>query len=104
MKTLTKEEFEIYCLLFAADADFDITRQDLIAVSAHVDPVTFIQVYNRFELENNGKRLEVISEHKKLHVKDDKDRFFDGMKSRFSPNDTFSAIEKSVFKTLKNIL
>ena len=37
MKNLSKEEFEIYCLLIAADADFDITKQELIDRQNHFE-------------------------------------------------------------------
>ena len=32
MKKMTAEEFRVYCLLYASESDFNITRQELIAV------------------------------------------------------------------------
>ena len=74
MKNLSREEFEIYCILFAADADFDITRQELIAIGAHTDPQLFVRMYNGFEADSNTERSKTIEECKASYIKDELDR------------------------------
>ena len=106
MKNLTKEEFEIYCLIFAADADFDITKQELIAIGAHTDPVTFVRIYNGFEADNDIERIETIQEGKKMYIKDELDRqnLFDKMKKVFFADGKFQAAEQSIFTMLRQLI
>ena len=74
MKNLAKEEFEIYCLFIAANADFNITKQELIAMGAGINPEIFVKVYNGFEADNDMERIETIRECKALYIKDELDR------------------------------
>lgn len=106
MQNLSKEEFEIYCLLIAADADFDITKQELIAMGAHTDPVTFVRVYNGFEADGDMERLDTIREHKTLYIKDELDRqnLFEKMKKVFFADGKFVAAEQSVFTMLRKLI
>ena len=106
MKGLSKEEFEIYCLLIAADADFDITKQELIAIGAHTDPVTFVRIYNGFEADNALSRMETIREHKALYIKDELDRqnHFDRMKKVFFADGRFQTAEQSIFTMLRKLI
>ena len=106
MKNLSREEFEIYCLLLAAEADFDITIQDLIAMGAKSDPETFVRVYNGFEADNESDRMTTISEHKALYIKDELDRqnHFERMRKVFFFDVRFTEAEQSVIKMLRNII
>lgn len=106
MKNLTLEEFQIYCLLMAAEADFDITKQDLIAMGSKSDPVTFVRVYNGFEDDNDIARKNTILECKALYINDELDRhnLFDGMRRTFFFDGRFKAAEVSVFKTLREVI
>ena len=106
MKNLSREEFEIYCLLLAAEEDFDITKQDLIAMGAKSDPETFVRVYNGFEADNESGRMTTITEHKTLYIKDELDRqnHFERMKKVFFFDGRFAEAEESVIKMLRNII
>ena len=106
MKNLSKEEFEIYCLLIAADADFDITKQELIAMGAHTDPEMFVKVYNGFESDSDVERIDTIRECKKLYINDELDRqnLFDKMKNVFFADGKFQAAEQSVFTMLRKLI
>ena len=106
MKNLSKEEFEIYCLFIAANADFNITKQELIAIGSHTDPVTFVRIYNGFEADNDMERIKTIEECKKLYIKDELDRqnLFDRMKKVFFADGKFQAAEQSVFTMLRKLI
>ena len=106
MKNLTKEEFEIYCLFIAANADFNITRQELIAMGVGSDPQMFVKVYNGFEADNDLERINTIQECKKLYIKDELDRqnLFDKMKKVFFADGKFQAAEQSIFTMLRNLI
>ena len=106
MKNLSKEEFEIYCLFLAANADFNITRQELIAMGVGSDPQMFVKVYNGFEADNDLERIKTIEECKKLYIKDELDRqnLFDSMKRVFFADGKFSAAEQSIFTMLRKLI
>lgn len=106
MKNLSKEEFEIYCLFIAANADFDITKQELIAMGVHTNPELFVKVYNGFEADSDMERLDTIREHKALYIKDELDRqnLFDRMKTVFFADGKFQAAEQSVFMMLRKLI
>ena len=106
MKNLSKEEFEIYCLFIAANADFNITKQELIAMGAHTNPELFVKVYNGFEADNDLQRIETIRECKDLFIKDELDRqnLFDKMKKVFFADGKFQAAEQSIFTMLRKLI
>lgn len=106
MKGLTREEFEIYCLFMAANADFNITKQELIAMGAHTNPELFVKVYNGFEADNDMERIATIRECKALYIKDELDRqnLFDKMKKVFFADGKFQAAEQSIFTMLRKLI
>ena len=106
MKNLTKEEFEIYCLFIAANADFNITRQELIAMGAGTNPEMFVKVYNGFEADDDLQRIETIRECKDLYIKDELDRqnLFEKMKKVFFADGKFQAAEQSIFTMLRKLI
>lgn len=106
MKNLSREEFEIYCLLIAANADFNITRQELIAMGAKTDPETFVRVYNGFEADNDMGRIDTIRECKALYIKDELDRqnLFEKMKKVFFADGRFDAAEQSILTMLRKLI
>ncbi len=106
MKNLSKEEFEVYCLFIAANADFNITRQELIEMGAGTNPELFIKVYNGFEADSDLQRVETIEECKKLYIKDELDRqdLFDKMKKVFFADGKFQAAEQSIFTMLRKLI
>ncbi|MBO7073588.1 MAG: hypothetical protein J6W12_01570 [Bacteroidales bacterium] len=106
MKNLSKEEFEIYCLFMAANADFNITRQELIAIGTHTNPELFVKVYNGFEADKDIERIDTIRECKALYIKDELDRqnLFDRMKEVFFADGKFVAAEQSILTMLRKLI
>lgn len=106
MKNLTKDEFRTYCLLFAANADFNITKQEIIAIGAKIDPEDFVRVYNWFEADSDADRVETIMANKVHYIKSDEDKtlFLNDMKEVFFADGVFDSVEKSIFFMLKKAL
>ena len=106
MKNLSKEEFEVYCLLIAANADFNITRQEIIAMGAGTNPELFVRVYNGFEADSDMDRIDTIRECKALYIKDELDRqnLFDKMRKVFFADGKLQAAEQSVFTMLRKLI
>lgn len=106
MNALSKEEFEIYCLFIAANADFNITKQELIAMGANSNPEMYVRIYNLFESQNDVERIETIRVCKEMHIKDELDRqnLFDRMKRVFFADKKFAGAEQSVFTMLRKLI
>ena len=106
MKNLSREEFDIYCLLTAADADFNITRQEIIMMGTVTNPMTFVKVYNGFEADKDIERTNTIQEHKSLYIIDELDRqnLFDRMKKVFFADRRLEAAEKSILSYLRDLI
>ncbi len=106
MRNLTKDEFRTYCLLFAANADFNITKQEIIAIGAKIDPEDFVRVYNWFEADSDADRVETIMANKVHYIKneDDKQNLIKELKEVFFADGVFDSVEKSIFFMLKKVL
>lgn len=106
MRNLTKEEFRTYCLLYAADADFNITKQEIIAIGAKIAPEDFIRVYNWFEADNDMDRIETIQSNKMQYINndDEKNSLIKELKEVFFADGVFDSVERSVFLMLKKLL
>ena len=106
MRNLTKEEFRTYCLLYAADADFNITKQEIIAIGAKIAPEDFIRVYNWFEADSDMDRIETIQSNKVQYINndDEKNSLIKELKEVFFADGVFDSVEKSIFFMLKKLL
>ena len=106
MRNLTKEEFRTYCLLYAADADFNITKQEIIAIGAKIAPEDFIRVYNWFEADSDMDRIETIQSNKMQYINnnDEKNALLNELKEVFFADGVFDSVERSVFLMLKKLL
>lgn len=106
MKELTREEFLIYCLLYAEENSFNFTKRDLIAMMSNVEPEDFMRVYNRFVMEFESDRLQVIEQHKALYINDmsDKMSFYEDLKKMFFFEERFVLTGNNVIKILDTVL
>ena len=106
MRNLTKEEFRTYCLLYAANADFNITKQEIIAIGAKIAPEDFIRVYNWFEADSDMERIETIQSNKVQYINndDEKNSLIKELKEVFFADGVFDSVEKSIFFMLKKLL
>ena len=106
IKNLTQDEFLIYCLLFAEEEDFNFTKRDLIEMMSNIEPQDFMKVYNRFVMETESERLQVIEQHKLLYVNESSDKilFFDRFKKMFFYEERFSSVADEAVKLLDVLL
>lgn len=101
----TKEEFEIYTLLFAANVDLKMDEKELSFISAEVEPETFQKVLAVFQKDNDAQRIKNITTYQShfLKTNSEKEEFFKEIKKLFFADGNYSAIEAGIFATLKRI-
>lgn len=89
MKIFNKKDFEIYCLIWAAEKDFDTTANDLIAIASasHVGTTRFMAIYNEFELmtETARKAALLFNAGQLFGDEGERNSFFDDMTADFFP-------------------
>jgi hypothetical protein len=56
---MNKEEFLIYCLLYAVDAA-GVKKQNLVQMSLKVDTVSFVKIYNLIQQHDEATRKNII--------------------------------------------
>jgi hypothetical protein len=60
MKFNTKEEFELYALMYIASLDFKVTKDELAYMSKGVAAETFQHVSDQFQADNDAETIESI--------------------------------------------
>ena len=56
---MNKEEFLIYCLLYAVDAA-DVKKQNLVQVALKADAVVFVKIYNMIQQQDEATRKSLL--------------------------------------------
>jgi aminoglycoside N3'-acetyltransferase len=65
---MNREEYLIYCLLYAIDAA-NVKKQNLVQMSLKVDTVNFVKIYNVIQQQDEATRKNVIAKHADLYDK-----------------------------------
>ena len=60
MKFKTKEEFELYALMYVASLDFKLTKEELSYMSKSVAADTYQHVSDMFQEDNDAETVESI--------------------------------------------
>lgn len=56
---MNKEEFLIYCLLYAVDAA-DVKKQNLVQMALKADAVVFVKIYNIIQQQDEATRKSLL--------------------------------------------
>jgi aminoglycoside N3'-acetyltransferase len=67
---MNREEYLIYCLLYAIDAA-NVKKQNLVQMSLKVDTVNFVKIYNVIQQQDEATRKNVIAKHADLYDKNE---------------------------------
>ena len=76
---MNKEEFLIYCLLYAVDAA-GVKKQNLVQMSLKVDTVNFVKIYNLIQQHDEASRKNIISS---MQNEFDKNELIEEIKNTF---------------------
>ena len=57
---MNKEEYLIYCLLYAIDAA-NVKKQNLVQMALMTDSVSFVKIYNLIQQHNEATRKNIIA-------------------------------------------
>ncbi|GAB2765502.1 hypothetical protein [Salinimicrobium soli] len=102
----TKAELEIYILLLCANADSNMTPEELELIKTKTDRETFEKVYGEFSGDTEEESLDKIQENLVIHEYSHKElvELRKEMFEVFFSDKKFSVMEKTLDKILNNIL
>lgn len=92
---MNREEYLVYCLLYAIDAA-NVKKQNLVQMSLKVDTVNFVKIYNVIQQQDEATRKNVIAKHADLY---DKKEMIEEIKNTFL-SELDPSIQESVCKYL----
>ena len=92
---MNKEEFLIYCLLYAVDAA-GVKKQNLVQMSLKVDTVSFVKIYNLIQQHDEASRKNIISS---MQNEFDKNELIEEIKNTFLM-ELETSIQESVVEVL----
>lgn len=76
---MNREEYLIYCLLYAIDAA-NVKKQNLVQMSLKVDTVNFVKIYNLIQQHDEASRKNIISS---MQNEFDKNELIEEIKNTF---------------------
>ena len=76
---MNKEEFLIYCLLYAVDAA-GVKKQNLVQMSLKADAVAFVKIYNMIQQQDETTRKSLLNSMLKSY---NKNEIIEDMKNTF---------------------
>ena len=103
---LNINEYLAYILLYAANADFEMAKEELDIIRETVSRDDFNRIRRSFEASSDTEKLEVIMHYRDayLNVLMDNAEVSNHLRSLFLADHHYNAVEKEVFLFLKRFL
>ena len=93
---MNREEYLIYCLLYAIDAA-NVKKQNLVQMALKTDSVSFVKIYNLIQQQDEATRKNIIAS---MQNDFDKEDLIEEIKNTFLSELDLS-IQESVIEVLK---
>lgn len=103
---LSKDEFKIYCLLYAFSLDAGLKKQSLVQLALCVDAEMFVKMYNIFEsLDAEGKRSMLENNRFVFTASVEmKEAFLDDLRNTFFLDENLKKMELLVMSLIDELL
>lgn len=103
---LSKEEFKVMAMLYAANIDGNIQSDELEVMLGKTDPDTYKKVSKLFGKMNDMQILECIEENKHLHLalEADKQQFMEDLRAIIEADEKVTVMENQICKALERLL
>lgn len=104
--TLTKEEFNVLLMLYAASIDGNVRKEEVEEILEQTSPEAYKKVQKSFSKMSDIEVLELINENKAQFVigDDDKRQLLDQLRSVIKADDSVSPTENYLFRAIDRIL
>lgn len=103
---LSKDEFKVYCLLYAFSLDASLKKQNLVQLALCVDTEMFVKMYNVFEsLDDEGKRSLLENNRYAFAASlEMKEAFLEDVRNTFFLDENLKIMELSVMSLIDELL
>lgn len=105
MTNWTKEELNLYILIYCANADFNETRGETDFLKLKSNESIFTRIHEEFDKDNDYQSIQKIRAtlDKFGYTKDEKELLLSEMKELFFLDGSFSTLEKNLFIGINHI-
>ncbi|AUP77585.1 hypothetical protein [Flavivirga eckloniae] len=102
----TKEELEIYILIYCANANFSETKMEIDFIKSKIQTSNFEKIHSEFKNDNDYQSIQKIQSSIKDHgyTNDDKDTLFKEIKALFLSDNKYDILEQNLYRGLGHIL
>lgn len=102
----TKEELEIYILIYCANADFSESKFEIDFIKSKTQTSNFEKIHDVFKKDNDYQSIQKIQSSIKDHgyTNEDKDILFKEIKALFLSDDKYDILEQNLYRGLSHIL
>ena len=100
------EEFTTFLLLYASNADLELSESEEEAMKSRLDPAHYEAVKDVFDNASDYEIIQIILSYKGLYFPTipRTNELLDLIKKQFFADGEFSVLEKNVFRILKKLL
>ncbi len=102
----TKKEFKAYILLYAAQADYNISLEEKEVIISKVDEKTYKKIHIELKGDNDYQAIQKIQENMEAHNYSHKflEHLINDIKEVFFSDGTFDILERNMLMFLKKTL
>ena len=103
---LSKKEFEIFLLIYAAHVDYEFSEDEKAFILERCDAEVFDRMHKLFMDNSDYISMKLILDHKPLYYQEqeDKDYIFNLLKEIFKIDGDYSRIEKVFIQYFERII
>ena len=103
---MTKEEFKVLVMLYAASIDGNINYDELEVILEKTDKEVFDKTKKKFLKMSDSEMLDCLAEYKNTYLpsQENRQQMLSDMHEIFSVDDHYSIMEHHLFRVIKKIL
>ena len=102
----TKEELQVYLLIYCANADFVETKEEIDFIKSNYNIDSYEKIHSEFKADNDYTRIQKIrfTLEKYCYSKEECEKLMEEMKSLFLSDGKYDTLEKNLMIGLKHII
>lgn len=103
---MTKEEFKVLVMLYAASIDGNINNDELELILEKTNKGVFDKMKKKFLNMSDSEMLDCLAEYKNTYLSSQEDcrKMLDDMHEIFSVDDRYTIMERYLFRVIEKVL
>lgn len=102
----TQEELKCYMLLYCANANFNVTKEEEEYIKLRVEAEKYKNILKEFEEDNDYQHIQKINTtiERLNYSKEEIDEIFQSIKKLFLSDGEMDILEQNIYRGLKHLL